>query len=327
MCKKNVLYSIQSLIDEPKTGKELIENSFDGLCNFKEKKLFPVNTKDELIQAFKEIQKKIDPNSNDMIFLSLDMHGSDKGLQLTDSNNKRTDVGWKEIIEDLVSINKSSRMHLILMMSSCYGGKFIEYSGVYKKGAPYYFFFGPKDKTTGPHIFSANIAIIKELFEGDDIAMDEIISNFNDDYKKNYPDLPEYIFSNVYDLFIHIFGKEMNNIISPLGIAQIVKEKNNDLLQNGEKIEDIKNKLFDNLKKNFNKYFSKQEAEGIFTKWWEEYMFGRDKFLYDTPLEVFNRLWEENNAIQNIKRMRKDEKFFQLAIEAYAEEFPNFAID
>ena len=327
MCKKNVLYSIQSLIDESETGKELIENSFDRLCNFKEKKLFTVNTKDELFQTFKEIQQKIDPNSNDMIFLSLDMHGSDKGLQLTDSNNKRTDVGWEEIIEDFVSINKSSHMHLILMMSSCYGGKFIEYSGVYKKGAPYYFFFGPKDKTTGSHILSANIAIIKELFEGDDIAMDEIISNFNDDYKKDHQDLPEYIFSNAYDLFIHIFTIEMNNIISPLGIAQIVKEKVKDSLQNEEKFEDVKDNLFDNLKKNFNNYFSKQVVKGIFTKWWEEYMFGRDKFLKDTPLVVFNRLWEENNAIQNIKRMRMDEKFFQLAIEAYAEEFPNFAID
>lgn len=327
MCKKNVLYSIQSLKDESETGKELIENSFDGLCDFKEKKLFPINTKDELFQTFKEIQKKIDPNSNDMIFLSLDMHGSDKGLQLTDSNNKRTDVSWEEIIEDLVSINKSSHMHLILMMSSCYGGEFIEYSGVYKKGAPYYFFFGPKDRTIGSHILSANIAIIKDLFDGDDIAVDEIISNFNDDCKKNHHDLPEYIFSNAYDLFIHIFTKEMNKIISPLGIAQIVKEKVKDSLQSEEKFEDVKGDLFNNLKKNFNKYFSKQVVKDIFTKWWEEYMFGREKFLKDSPLVVFNRLWEENNAIQNIKRMRMDEKFFQLAIEAYAEEFPNFAID
>lgn len=326
--RKHFLYSIQSLrkgssdrCADMETGAELIKkNTYD----FQEKKLFKVFSKEDFFDALTNISQNIPQHNEELIFLSIDAHGCEEYLEITDLNNNRIEIPWKDIKPKIIELNKRSKMRLVLMASCCYGAAF-QKALINRNEAPFYYFFGPTGNICGLDILETNNDIIDNLYYNSDENIDDLIDSLNEQ-KKNQDGWVAYESANACDIVMNIVENELEKILDPFSTIQQIYQKEIepelDLIPKEIRETGIKQCFEDN----FNRIYSKEKCKSIFDEIWARFMLGVPKFRGKPSSDFFEEIWGKSDIVKKLREIRKNSEIYMIALDAFVKTIPNISV-
>lgn len=321
------LYSIQSLrkIDfenKNDTGNQLVD-FFDSF-SFRQKKVFTATTKEMLFAALKEIKNEVAKFTDEIVFLSLDTHGSDDYLEITDIFNNPVKVAWQDIAPYVIDINVASKLKLVILSSCCRGASFLKFLKYDKDKAPYFYFFGPKDNAVSNHILSFNEQFVELIYNASASDLENIpqqVLDFNKEWEKNHPSDTHYIATNACDLFISIYKKMLDVLLSPtISIMKVIKiQKKRQVLGNSLMAKEEMNEFFC-------EWYSKSENEKRFIKSWNDFLLNVQSFQGITPQQIFDKIWLDNNSIKQLALAQKYGGLFSITGAVFSEAVQHFKL-
>lgn len=327
MCR-HFLYSIQSLrkgssdrCPDMETGAELIKND---TYVFREKELFKVFSKEEFFDALEKISQKIPENNEELIFLSIDAHGCEEYLELTDLNNNRIEIPWKDIKPKIIELNKRSKMRLVLMASCCYGAVF-QKALINQDEAPFYYFFGPIGNIYGSDILDANNDIIENLYYNSDENIDNLINTLNQQ-KKNQNGRTAYVSTNACDIAMVAVENELENFLDPFSAIQQIYQK--EIQSNLDRIpkEIRETRIKQCFEDNFNHIYSKEKCKSIFDEIWARFMLGVPKFRGKPSSDFFEEIWGKTDIVKKLREIRKNSEIYMIALDAFVKTIPDISV-
>lgn len=321
------LYSIQSLrkIDfenKNDTGSQLVD-FFDSF-SFRQKKVFTATTKEMLFAALKEIKNEVAKFTDEIVFLSLDTHGSDDYLEITDSSDNPVKVVWQDIAPYVVDINIASKLKLVILSSCCRGASFLKFLKYDKDKAPYFYFFGPEDIAVSSHILSFNEQFVELIYNASAIDLDNIpqqVSDFNKEWERNRPNDTHYIATNACDLFISIYKNMLDVLLNPtISIMEMIKLQKKRQSSGNSLMTQEEMKMF------FCDRYSKSENEQKFIKSWNDFLLNIPSFNGSSPQQIFEKLWKNNESIKQLTMAQKCRGLFSITGAVFSEAVQNFEL-
>ena len=146
----NRIYIIQSLkAQDHKTGNDLLNDIILRRINKNESaEIKDIEDSSELFDHLGYIEKNV--NNGFIPFIHFETHGYSEGIELANGDC----ISWKELVPQLLKINKKIKNNLFISLAACKGGN-VQFAVKITEPSPFRGFIGPMEDVKGTDLLNS----------------------------------------------------------------------------------------------------------------------------------------------------------------------------